>query len=47
MVLKLMEEGRHLSPEGLKEIASIVLKMNRMTNTGASRILRDWMSTSS
>jgi hypothetical protein len=45
-VLELMERGEHLSPEGLRKIAGIVLKMNTKTNTEASRILRDWMSAS-
>ena len=42
----IMERGEHLSPEGLRTIASIALEMNTRTNTAASRILRDWMSTS-
>ena len=45
-VLELMERGEHLSPEGLRKIAGIVLEMNTKTNTEASRILRDWMSAS-
>ena len=45
-VLELMERGEHLSPGGLRTVASIALEMNTRTNTEASRILRDWMSTS-
>ncbi len=40
-VIGLMSNGKHLSSEGLREIARLALSMNRRRNKSASIILRD------
>ena len=40
-VIDLMIHGKHLSSEGLREIAELALSMNRRRNKSASIILRD------
>ena len=40
-IVDIMRQKRHLSSEGLAEIARLALQMNRRKNRSASRILRD------
>ena len=40
-IIKLMNENKHLSPEGVKEIIMIASKMNRQDKVGALKILEE------
>jgi len=40
-IASLMQQGKHLTKDGLVKIAKLALQMNRNKNVSASRILRD------
>ena len=41
-IVSMMQQKKHLTREGLAEIAELALQMNKRKNTSASRILRDY-----